>query len=364
MSNPLFSSFKYKNLTLKNRIVMAPMTRGFSPDGVPGDDVVAYYQRRARAEVGLIVTEGTLVDRPASSVSPNYPRFHGAQALQGWHKIIDAVHAEHGKMAPQLWHQGIVKRSNADWPAAPLEGPSGLLNATEYGGVAMDLDAIAATQQAFVTAAATAKELGFDAIELHGAHGYLLDQFFWANMNRRQDVYGGAHIEDRSRFAIEIVKGIRQAVGEDFPIILRISQWKQQDYSARNAQTPAELSAWVQPLADAGVDIFHCSQRRIWEPEFADSDLNFAAWVKKLTGKPTISVGSIGLSGDFLGAFKGEGASHQSIDKVYAALDRGDFDLVAIGRALLADPEWVIKIRDNRLSELTGFGKEHLAALY
>lgn len=364
MSNPLFRPFRYKSLTLKNRVVMAPMTRGFSPEGIPGDDVAAYYQRRAKAEVGLIVSEGTVVDRPASSVSPHYPRFHGTQALQGWQKVIDAVHAESGKMAPQLWHQGIVNRSKPDWPAAPLEGPSGLLNATERGGVAMDLGAIAATQQAFITAAATAKQLGFDAIELHGAHGYLLDQFFWSGMNQRQDLYGGPRIEDRSRFVVEIVKGIRQAVGEDYPIILRISQWKQQDYTARLAQTPAELSAWLQPLADAGVDIFHCSQRRIWEPEFADSDLNFAAWVKKLTGKPTISVGSIGLNSDFLGAFKGEGAEHQGIDRVYAALDRGDFDLVAVGRALLADPEWVIKIRDNRIADLTGFAKEHLRTLY
>ena len=364
MSNPLFQPFQYKSLSLKNRIVMAPMTRGFSPEGIPGGNVVAYYQRRAKAEVGLILTEGTVVDRPASSVSPNLPRFHGAQALHGWQKVVDAVHAEQGKVAPQLWHQGIVKRSHPDWPAAPLEGPSGLLNATETGGLAMDLDAIAATQQAFVRAALSAKQLGFDAIELHGAHGYLLDQFFWSSMNQRQDQYGGARIEDRSRFVAEIVKSIRQAVGEDYPIILRISQWKQQDYSARIAQTPAELSAWLQPLADAGVDIFHCSQRRIWEPEFANSDLNLAGWVKKLTGKPTISVGSLGLSSDFLGAFRGEGAAHQSIDKVYAALDRGDFDLVAVGRALLADPEWVIKIRDNRMSELIGFAKEHLGTLY
>ena len=364
MSNPLFRPFEYKSLTLKNRIVMAPMTRGFSPQGIPGDDVVAYYQRRAKAEVGLIVSEGTVVDRPASSLSRHYPRFHGAQALQGWQKVIDAVHAEHGKMAPQLWHQGIVKRTNLDWPETPLEGPSGLFNATDHGGGTMDPSAIDATQQAFVTAAATAQRLGFDAVELHGAHGYLLDQFFWSVLNQRQDHYGGPRIKDRVRFASEIVKSIRKTVGEDYPIILRISQWKQQDYNARIAQTPAELSAWLEPLADAGVDIFHCSQRRIWEPEFTGSDLNFAAWVKKLTGRPTISVGSVGLNGEFLGAFKGEGAAHQGLEKVYAAMDRGDFDLVAVGRALLADPEWVLKIRDNRLTELSGFSKEHLETLY
>lgn len=364
MSNPLFTPFECKSLSLKNRVVMAPMTRGFSPQGVPGDDVVAYYQRRAEGDVGLIISEGTVVNRPSSSNSPNYPHFYGEKALDGWRKVITAVHAREGKMAPQIWHLGIVKGITDGWPTAPFEGPSGLLNATEQGGVAMDLDAIEATQQAYIQAARQAQALGFDCIELHGAHGYLIDQFFWSAMNKRQDRYGGSRIEDRARFALEIVQGIRQAVGDDYPIILRISQWKQQDYNARIATTPEELSRWVQPLADAGVDIFHCSQRRIWEPEFEGSDLNFAGWVKKLTGKPTISVGSVGLSSDFLGAFRGDGAKHQNIDQLYQALDRGDFDLVAIGRALLADPEWVRKIRDNRISELKGFDKEHLSVLY
>jgi len=364
MSNPLFKPFVYKGLTLKNRIVMAPMTRGFSPGGIPGEEVVAYYQRRAAGDVGLIISEGTVVNRPSSSNSPNYPHFYGETALNAWRQVITAVHKNQGKMAPQLWHQGIVKRTDEAYPKTPFEGPSGLLNATTQGGVAMDLDAIEATQAAFIDAAHQAKGLGFDCVELHGAHGYLIDQFFWSAMNQRQDRYGGPRIEDRSRFAVEIVRGIRAVVGDDYPIILRVSQWKLQDYTARIAATPDELGAWLQPLAEAGVDIFHCSQRRIWEAEFAGSELNFAAWVKKLTGRPTISVGSVGLNRDFLPALRGEVATHQNIDHLYEALERGDFDLVAVGRALLADPDWVQKIRDNRVGELHGFDKGHLETLY
>src|SRR3954468_19918367 len=100
--NSLFQPFSLKSLQIKNRIVMAPMTRSFSPNGIPGDDVASYYQRRAAAEVGLILSEGTMIDRLSSSNDPNIPRFHG-QALNGWKKVIDDVHAAGGTMGPQIW---------------------------------------------------------------------------------------------------------------------------------------------------------------------------------------------------------------------------------------------------------------------
>lgn len=364
MELPLFKPFMYRNFRIKNRIVMAPMTRGFAPQGVPTEDMTTYYQRRAKGEVGLIITEGTVVNRPASSVYPDVPHFYGVEAIEGWQKVVSAVKSEGAQLAPQIWHQGIVK-GRSDWtPSSLPEGPSGLLTPTEKAGKAMDLEDIQTTQQAFIDAGILAQTLGFDCLELHGAHGYLIDQFFWNATNTRTDLYGGATIKERTRFAAEIVQGIRKKVGPDFPIILRLSQWKQQDYNAKIAANPEELELWVNPLAEAGVDIFHCSQRRIAEPEFSGSPLNFAGWVKKLTGKPTISVGSVGLNGDFIKAFRGEGAPVANIEWVNEALDRGDFDLVAVGRALLADPDWAVKIRDQRAHELQGFRKEHLETLF
>jgi 2,4-dienoyl-CoA reductase-like NADH-dependent reductase (Old Yellow Enzyme family) len=364
MIESLFKPFKVKNLELKNRIVMAPMTRGFSPEGVPTADVAAYYKRRAQGDVGLIISEGTVIDRPSSSHNPNYPHFYGERALAGWKTVASEVHSAGGKIAPQLWHQGIVKPIK-DWlPPAPFEGPSGLVNETETGGVAMTEEAIEKTIASFANAALDSKKLGFDTVEVHGAHGYLIDQFFWEKMNKRTDQYGGKSLRERSRFAVDIIKAIRKSVGEDFPIILRLSQWKQQEYEARLAQTPREMEEWLVPLAEAGVDIFHCSQRRFWEPEFNDSELNFAGWAKKLTGKASIAVGSVGLSGDFLQAFRGDNSTHQGLDTLVTSLDRGDFDLVAIGRALLSDPHWVQKIRDNKISELHGFNKDDLGRLY
>jgi 2,4-dienoyl-CoA reductase-like NADH-dependent reductase (Old Yellow Enzyme family) len=174
----------------------------------------------------------------------------------------------------------------------------------------------------------------------------------------------GPTIAERSRFAADVLRAVRLAVGEDMVVIIRLSQWKQQDFSARLANTPAEMEAWLTPLADAGADIFHCSQRRIWEPEFEGSDLNFAGWAKKLIGRPTISVGSVGLSGDFIGAFGGEGSEPASLDHLVGQMEREEFDLVAVGRALLQDPEWAVKVREGRSSELKSFERGALATLY
>jgi 2,4-dienoyl-CoA reductase-like NADH-dependent reductase (Old Yellow Enzyme family) len=361
----LFAPFELKSLKLRNRFVMAPMTRSFSPGGVPTDEVAKYYRRRAEAEVGLILSEGTVINRPSASADPAVPHFYATDALGAWQKVVAGVRAAGGEMAPQLWHMGIQTPHRSGWlPPVPFEGPSGLFLPGQVGGVAMSESDIADTIAAFATAAADAKRLGFAAIELHGAHGYLFDQFFWAAVNLRTDRYGGTTLAERTRFAVEVVKAVRAAVGEEFALLLRLSQWKVRDFAAKLAQTPDEMAAWLQPLADAGVDIFHCSQRRFWQPEFEGSDLNFAGWAKKLTGKATITVGSVGLSGEFMAAFGGESSVPTPLDDLIRRYERGDFDLVAVGRALLADPEWVLKIRDGRGEALRDFTREALAVLY
>lgn len=356
--------FSLKSLNTRNRIVMAPMTRSFSPQGVPTDTVASYYARRAQGEVGLILSEGTVIDRVSSSNDPNVPHFYGTEALAGWQKVIDGVHAAGGKMGPQIWHMGVMDNHHSGWlPSEPFEGPSGMGRPGVVNGNVMTDSDIADTIAAFGRAAADAKRLGFDTLELHGAHGYLIDQFFWEETNKRTDIFGGKTLPERSRFAIEVVKEVRRQVGEDFVVILRISQFKPSNYDNKLVKTPQEMEAWLNPLADAGVDIFHCSQRRFWEPEFEGSDLNFAGWAKKTTGKATITVGSVGLTGEFMAAFKGESSEPSSLDELLRRLDRGDFDLVAVGRPILADPFWPVKIREERVGELKGFSAEALREL-
>jgi len=363
-SESLFKPFSLKSLTLKNRFVMAPMSRYFAKGGIPVAESVAYYANRAKGNVGLILSEGTVIDRIASTNDPNIPHFYGESALNKWKDIISGVHAAGGKMGPQLWHMGVEQDHPSGWlPAAPFEGPSGIDNYGQHRGKAMSESDIADTIAAFGKAAKDAKRLGFDCLELHGAHGYLIDQFLWTLTNNRKDKYNGATLAERTRFAGEVIAEVRKQVDEDFVIIMRLSQWKNSDYHYKLANTPKEMEEWLVPLANAGVDIFHCSQRRFWEPEFAGSDLNFAGWAKRLTGKPTITVGSTGLTGEFMAGLKGESSEPRSLDEVIRRFDRGDFDLVAIGRPLIADADWVSKIQNNRINDLKGFRTSDLGQL-
>ena len=364
----LFQPVRLGAVELKNRIVMAPMTRTHSPDGVPGEDVAAYYRRRAEGDVGLILSEGVVVERPASKNEARIPHLYGDDALAGWRRVVDGVHGAGGRIGPQIWHVGSVPSMMSEWePAAEVESPSGLSAPGKPRGRAMTEEDVADTVAAFGRAAADAKRLGFDVVEIHGAHGYLIDQFFWAETNTRTDLFGGATVRERARFGAEVVKAVRTAVGPDVPVILRLSQWKQQDYAARLAETPDLLSDWLTPLVEAGASVLHCSQRRFWEPEFPDLDgedgLNFAGWAKKLTGAQTISVGSVGLSGDMLSSWMGQTSEPSSLEKLVHRLERGDFDLIAVGRALLTDPNWVRKVRTGDSAGLKSFAPADMATL-
>ena len=363
-----FGPYSLKGLELPNRIAMAPMTRSFSPDGIPGEKVAAYYRRRAEGEVGLILSEGTAIERPAAKNEPNVPHFYGEEALAGWKHVIDEVHSAGGRMGPQIWHVGSARNPAVSWRApGPVDSPSGLSSPGKRFGDPMTDETIADTLAAYGRAAADAKRLGFDVVEIHGAHGYLLDQFFWPATNARTDRFGGATVRERSRFAAEVVRAVRNAVGPDFPVILRLSQWKQQDFAARVAETPALMSNWLEPLVEAGADMLHCSQRRFWEPEFPEIDgeqgLNFAGWAKKLTGVATISVGSVGLSGEFVASFQGESSTPASLDNLVHRMERDEFDLIAVGRALISDPNWVGKIKTGDRENLKDFTTAALAEL-
>lgn len=365
---PLFKPLTIRGLTIPNRIVMAPMTRSFSPDGVPGDNVKDYYARRAEADVGLIITEGTTVNRGGASNDPRVPNFHDEAALAGWNDVASAVHDKGGKIAPQLWHVGMMRRpGTGPNPEATSDSPSGKTHTGKQVQTEPTESEIADMVMAYADAAGDAARLGFDAIEIHGAHGYLIDEFFWGVMNTRADKYGG-DLTARATFAGEVIAECRKKVGPDIPIILRWSQWKQQEYTARLAETPQDMEAFLKVFVDAGVDVLHASQRRWWEPEFPENDgesgLNLAGWCKKLTGLPSITVGSVGLASDFVGAFTGEGSKTRPIADVVERLEKGEFDMIAVGRALLQDPLWAQKIKQGRMQDLTDYDASALMKLY
>lgn len=356
LRDSLFKPIDISGLSLKNRIVMAPMTRGFSENGVPDEKVAAYYRSHAENGVGLIITEGTLINHPAASASPNWPHIHGEEALAGWAKVVASVHEEGGKIVPQLWHLGTARPigSLPNQEALPI-GPSGLDADGNIVNEPMSEREIEDLVSAYAQAAAAAKRTGFDGIEIHGAHGYLIDQFFWAKTNRRTDKYGG-DLRNRTRFATEVVQACRQAVGSDFPILFRFSQWKGNHYEAKLVETPKQLEQFLIPLAEAGVNVFHASTRQFWQPEFENSQLNLAGWTKKLTGLPTITVGSVALDKDFW-------EQTEQIQRLEEILRQEEADLVSIGRSLLANPLWVRQVREARFADWTAYDSKILKNL-
>lgn len=362
----LFRPFALGPLALANRIVMAPMTRSFSPDGIPGANVAAYYRRRAENEVGLIITEGTTIDHPAAGNDPKVPYFHGKAALAGWERVVTDVHAAGGKIMPQLWHVGSMRRQG-DQPNAEAgpASPSGLFKPGKPVAAPLALSEIEGLIASYARSARSARELGFDGIEIHGAHGYLIDQFFWSGTNQRDDRFGGS-IAARARFAAEIVAACRAATAPDFPIILRFSQWKQQDYGARLAETPEDLATFLAPLVAAGVDVFHCSTRRFWEPEYpALGTMNLAGWTKTISGKSVITVGSVGLDTDFIDSFRSRSAGTDPghLSRLIEMVSSDEVDLVAVGRVLIADAAWARKLKAGRADAFVPYTREALAQL-
>jgi 2,4-dienoyl-CoA reductase-like NADH-dependent reductase (Old Yellow Enzyme family) len=365
----LFTPFDLGPLRLPNRFVMAPMTREFSPDGTVTDDVAGYYERRAAAGVGLLITEGVYVSED-SGPSTRVPRLFGEAQLAAWRGLVARVHEAGGRIVPQLWHLGAARGDHAEFnPELPSLSPSGIAPNGRPRGRAATLEELARIRDDFARAAAAAKEAGFDGVELHGAHGYLLDQFLWAGTNRRDDQYGGS-LAARLRFPAEVAAAVRAAVGPDFPVIFRFSQWKSGDYGARIAESPEELGVILRTLAAAGVSAFHPSTRRHWEPAFpdvaepADGRLGLAGWTRRLSGLPVITVGSVGLDNEFEVTWQEGGRSEvRGLETLLEQFARGEFDLVAVGRVLLSDPAWVAKVRDGRTAEIRPFSAEDRLSL-
>ena len=207
----LFTPLTVRNVTFRNRIAMSPMTRGFCPNGTPGENVVAYYRRRAEGGVGLIVTEGIAVDHPAALGDAglgenNIPVLAGDGPIAGWRAVVDAVHAAGAKIVPQLWHQGAMRKpGTGPHPDVPSVSPSGIwgplgrMTSIDPGSIPADPrigepmsdEDIEDAIQAFVRCAENAMKAGFDGIALHGGHGYLIDNFLWKETNQRNDRWGG-----------------------------------------------------------------------------------------------------------------------------------------------------------------------------
>ncbi|MDA9786043.1 NADH:flavin oxidoreductase [Gammaproteobacteria bacterium] len=356
--NVLFSEYNLNGLKLRNRIVMAPMTRSFSPKGVPADYAPSYYAKRAAGGVGLIITEGVEVSHRAASGYLDVPNLESDASKFMWEKVVSAVHENVSPIFCQLWHVGgIRKLGMPPSPEIPGFTPSGCVKPGKKVAYEMTEADIEELIEIYANDAKICEELGFDGVEIHGAHGYLIDQFFWDAINTRTDQFGGS-LENRARFASNIIQQSQKKTSSEFQVGMRISQWKQQDYEAKITSDKDELNLFLNILKNAGADFLHCSNRRFWEGEFSEDGLNLAGIAKKTTGLPSISVGSVGVDKDFIKLYAGDHQTQTTdLDKLHERLNKSEFDLIAVGRALLSDPEWANKVQNGQEKDIIPFDK-------
>jgi 2,4-dienoyl-CoA reductase-like NADH-dependent reductase (Old Yellow Enzyme family) len=360
--SPLFAPIRIKGLTLASRFVMPGMQRQWCDNGLPLPRLAEYYRRRAEGGVGLIITESCAVDHPSATQVPFYARITDA-TVDAWAQCFKTVKEAGGRIFMQLWHEGAIRKEGGEGPYAqyPSLSPSGLVSPGKANGCAATAEDLAAIKDAFVRGAMAAQQAGADGVEIHACHGYLLDLFLWAATNRRSDGYGGDDIRDRVRFPAEIVEAVRKAVGPEFVISFRFSQWKEVDYDARVVPTPDDLKIMLAELRARGVDIFHASARRFWTPEWPGSDLGIAGWTKSLTDAPVIAVGSVGLDTDVMENFFGKEAQstgEAGLRELLRRFNNREFDLISVGRGLIGDPDWVRKVAERRYSEIRLFTKK------
>jgi 2,4-dienoyl-CoA reductase-like NADH-dependent reductase (Old Yellow Enzyme family) len=356
---PLLQPLRVRGLQLASRFVMPGMQRSWCVDGAPDDRLRGYYRRRVLGGTSLIISESCAVDHPSATKNSTFARI-APSTKEAWRSCVDAVHDAGGHMFLQLWHQGGVNYGGdvERDPSFVALSPSGLAHPGAAFGRAATGAELQSIKRAFVQGAVDAQDIGADGVELHSCHGFLLDQFLWPDTNLRTDRYGGPTIADRAAFPVEVVAAVREAAGPDFVISIRLSQWKESDYEAKIVSAPAELRDLVSILRSAGVDMFHVSTRRFWAPEWAGSELGLAGWVKSFTDAPVIAVGSVGLDIDVMATLTGHearptGASR--IDELVRRFQRGDFDLISVGRSQIGDPDWVAKMRDGRIPDIRAF---------
>lgn len=349
---PFFSPLTVNGLTLRNRFVMPAMQRGWCVGGVPSTNLGDYYAARVRGGAGLIVSEALAIDHPSATGQAAAARL-APHTLEAWRRVVGTVKQAGGTIFLQLFHEGALRPEGMSGTLSP----SGLAWTGKANGDSAsraDLDAI---RDSYVRAARSAKALSADGVEIHAAHGFLLDQFCWHETNTREDGLGGASLRERLAFPVEVIRAVRSEVGPDFVIGWRFSQWKEVDFGAKLFSMPDELRCAINAWEDAGVDLFHASTRRFYQPEWPTSDLGLAGWTTQVGHSPVITVGSVGIR-DLLFGLPGEPEGldpHASLGELARRFERGDFALVAVGRAMIGDPDWVNKLRNGDLGKIEPF---------
>ncbi|MGZ0747063.1 oxidoreductase [Haloparvum sp. AD34] len=341
-SDPLFDDVTVDDLHLDNRLALAPMTRtSATADGHATTQMRDYYAKFARGGFSLLVTEGVHPDTAHSQGYDNQPGLATDAQAASWEPVVDAVHDEGSAVLAQLMHAGALSQGNRyeDETVAPSAvSPKGE-QLPIYGGEgefptprALDVDELDEIRAAFVAAAERAVDAGFDGVEVHGANGYLLDQFLTDYTNERDDEYGGS-VANRVRFPAEVVEAVVEATPADFVVGVRASQTKVND-DAHEWADEAQAETVFGALTDAGADYVHVTEPDVRTPAIGDEGPTLTELAAEHADAPVIANGSLG-------------APEDARDAVAAGAD-----LVAQATPALANPDWPNRVaRDEPLDE-------------
>ena len=335
----LFENVSLGNTTLDNRVGVAPMTRiSATSEGLVTDQMVSYYTSFAQGGFGLIITEGTYIDDKYSQTYFDQPGIVYDEQAQAWKKVVDSVHQAGAKIFMQLQHSGFLSQGNRF--RQETLGPSAIQpigeQLTMYLGEGPFSTPREATKEeitevvaSFVNAAKRAQSAGFDGIEIHGANGYLLDGFLTDYTNQRTDEYGGS-TENRVRLSVEVSKAIREEVGKDFTIGIRISQAKVNDNTHKWAGKEQDAEIIFGQLGQADLDYIHVSEYVAWKPAFYTSVSLFASLAKKYGEIPVIANGHL-----------------EDPERARKIIENGEADVITLGKGALANHDWVRKVKDG-----------------
>jgi len=332
-THPALKPQRIGAIDLKNRLAVAPMTRvSASRDGTPTDEMSQYYRDFARGGFGVVITEGTYTDTTHSQGYLNQPGLATDAHVEGWRQIVDGVHGEGVPIIAQLMHAGALSQGNSHGVGtiapSPVVPRGEMLE--EYGGSGrwptpreMNHDDIDSVITGFVDAAVRANAAGFDGVEVHGANGYLLDQFLTDYTNARDDEFGGP-VANRVRVTARIVAGIRARLGANFLLGVRVSQTKVNDFTHRWPGGAADAEVVFAALAQAGAAYLHIASegRDFIDTARLSDGRTITALARDVSGLPVMANGGM-----------------HDLDQTSAVLDGGHADLVSIGRGALANPD-------------------------
>lgn len=330
----LLSPGRIGRMEVRNRVVMSPMGSNYASDtGGVTDRLIRHYVERARGGTGLIVVENTTVQFPQGRGAAVHLRIDADRFVPGLNRLAEAVQREGARIAIQLNHAGALTAPHlcGGTPVAPSDIPVAPGKPTPRP---LTLEEIRRIVQCFADGAVRAQRAGFDAIELHGAHGYLVSQFLSSYTNKRDDGYGGS-LENRARFALEVISAVRSAVGRHFPVWMRLNG----DDFVEGGNSSEEAKALAQMLVAAGLDAVHVSaampaahHKQVEPMRFPQGwKLYLAEGIRKVVDVPVFAVSVM-----------------REPHVADAAIADGKADFVVVGRGLLADPQWVNKARTGQ----------------